>query len=138
VAGGAAVGRGQRVAAFGYPGGEAVGVGLKLTTGVISGVPERGTGQMLLLDVKVNPGNSGGPLCDPAGNVVGVVTAKSVGGFGVDSYGMAVPARDVEEFLKKHVKGYRSGAVHDRALPWNEVDRLVSPSVVMILNAKRR
>ena len=55
---------------------------------------------MLLLDLKINPGNSGGPLCDAAGNVVGMVTAESIGGNTVESYGLALPAPDLDAFLQ--------------------------------------
>jgi S1-C subfamily serine protease len=132
-----AMARGERVAAFGYPLGDAVGSGLKLTTGVISAVPEKGTGEMLLLDVKVNPGNSGGPLCDAAGNVVGMITAKSASGRGVDSYGMAVPASELDDFLKKNLKGLKRLPAGKQALEWDEVDRRVSASVIMVLSGGR-
>ena len=130
--------RGEKVAALGYPLGEAFGTGLKLTTGVISAIPERGTGQMLVLDVKVNPGNSGGPLCDTAGNIVGMVTAKSRGGIGLESYGMAIPGQDLAKFLQQHLKTYQSAAPAEKLLEWDEVDRQVSPSVLMIYTAPRR
>src|SRR5207237_6155773 len=92
------VSRGEKVAAFGYPLGDKVGAGLKLTTGVVSGLPEKGNNNMLVLDAKVNPGNSGGPLCDAFGNVVGVVTAKSFSTRTVESYGMALPGSDLDAF----------------------------------------
>ncbi|MCA9174999.1 MAG: trypsin-like peptidase domain-containing protein, partial [Planctomycetales bacterium] len=96
-------GRGARVAAFGYPLGDAIGGGLKLTTGVISGLPNDETEQMLLLDMRVNPGNSGGPLCNASGSVVGVVTARTMSDTDVDSYGMAIPAPAVETFLRRYI-----------------------------------
>ena len=86
-------GRGAQVAAFGFPLGDAVGSSLKLTTGVISGLPNARTEQMLLLDMRINPGNSGGPLCNPRGEVVGVVTARTLADAEVDAYGMAISRR---------------------------------------------
>lgn len=129
------VNRGQKVAVLGFPLGDSVGSGLKLTTGVVSGTPEQGTKNMLLLDAKVNPGNSGGPLCDAAGNVVGMVTAKSFTGRNIDSYGMALPAAELEDFLRKHLNDYAATAARDKPMEWDEVDRLVSPSVLMVLKA---
>jgi S1-C subfamily serine protease len=127
------INRGDKVAAFGYPLGEVFGSGLKLTTGVISALPEQGNENMLLLDVKVNPGNSGGPLCDTSGNVVGMIAAKSRGGGFIESYGMALPAKDLDQFVRKHVKGYKLGLLGTRTLQWDAVDRLVSGSVFMIV-----
>ena len=129
--------RGARVAVFGYPLGTAVGAGLKLTTGVVSALPETGTEGMLVLDCTVNPGNSGGPLCDTRGSVVGVVTAKSAAGFSVESYGMAVPGSAVVQFLSQNLPNYVSGSEPtDSPLEWDAVDRKVSPSVVMIVSLR--
>jgi len=125
--------RGAAVGAFGFPLGESVGSGIKLTTGVVSATAEQTVHGMLLLDCRVNPGNSGGPLCDTRGNVVGVVTAKSLSGFGLDSYGMAIPARTVRDFLGEHLPRFETRAAGNVRREWDEIDRLVSPSVVMIL-----
>ena len=89
---------------------------------------------MLLLDCRVNPGNSGGPLCDTRGQVVGIVTAKSISDAKVDSYGMAVPAAEVVKFLAAHVPDYvAADSSSDATQEWDAVDRKVSPSVVMIV-----
>lgn len=129
--------RGARVAAFGYPLGDILGRELKLTTGVISSLPEISSGNMLLLDCRVNPGNSGGPLCNSRGEVVGMVTAKSTTDYGLDSYGMAIPADTLDRFLRSHCPGYgitNSPPLSDASnSDWDVVDRLVSPCVVMVL-----
>jgi S1-C subfamily serine protease len=132
-----ALARGASVAAFGYPLGDAVGLGLKLTTGVVSALPEANTQGMLLLDCRVNPGNSGGPLCNKRGHVVGVVTAKSLIGQSIDSYGMAVPTSEVLQFLARALPDFRPAPPPETPmLEWDEVDRLVSPSVVMVLKLR--
>ena len=127
---------GRRVAAFGYPLGDAVGATIKLTTGTVSAVGDEGTEGMCVLDVRVNPGNSGGPLCDVRGHVVGMVTAKSRGGYGVDSYGMAIPITPLREFLTQNLPSKAKGLFLNskgRTMEWVDVDRLVSPSVLMII-----
>ena len=132
-----AIGRGFNVAAFGYPLGDAHGSDLKLTQGIISGTPNRSNENMYLLDCRVNPGNSGGPLVNPHGEVVGMVTAKSVGGDGVDSYGMAIPSKELIEFMKKNVPQYAPSNPSTAAtLPWEQIDPVVSPSVMMILKVQ--
>lgn len=75
--GGAQVG--DAVFAFGHP----LGLTQSLTAGVVSGldraVPLREGGPelqgLIQFDAAVNPGNSGGPLLNKAGQVIGIVTA---------------------------------------------------------------
>jgi S1-C subfamily serine protease/phage FluMu protein Com len=134
----AEVRRGASVAAFGYPLGDDFGAGLKLTTGVVSGLPAQSDEKMMLLDCRINPGNSGGPLCDTRGSVIGMVTAKSVGGIGVDSYGMALPAEDLFDFVKQNVPGFQPPpAAGQDVLGWDEVDQRVSPSVLTVFKYER-
>jgi S1-C subfamily serine protease len=129
--------RGTEVAAFGYPLGGLVGYGVKLTTGVVSNLPEPETGGMLVLDCRVNPGNSGGPLCNAQGMVVGMVTAKSPGGGRVDSYGMAIPADTLRQFLSEHVvlspTVGRSTTSKMGGQRWAEIDHIVSPAVLPVV-----
>lgn len=141
VAGDRTLDRGEQVAAFGFPLGDQYGAGLKLTTGDIAGLPEPGNENMLLLTTKVNPGNSGGPLCDSFGNVVGMVSAKSTRNDvfrAVESYGMAIPAADLQAFIAKHIKGYKHPAASAQKKPWNEVDHMVSGSVFMVLKPESK
>lgn len=79
---------GERVTAMGYPLPDALSRDLRVTEGVISaefGV-ERDVKQYQI-SVPVEPGNSGGPLIDESGSVVGVVAAK---------LGSASPYKDVD------------------------------------------
>jgi S1-C subfamily serine protease len=130
--------RGKEVAAFGYPQGDDLGQDLKFTKGSISALPNASLDNMILLDLRVNPGNSGGPLCDIQGNVVGMITAKT-GGYNLDSYGMAIPAEELDKFLSatlaegvqrataKSTKGDGS---------WANVDEAISPAVLMIVKVR--
>lgn len=64
---------------------------------------------LIQLDVAVNPGNSGGGLFDMAGNLIGIVNAKSTGDT-VDGLGYAIPCSTVikvcDDLLKqKYVSG---------------------------------
>lgn len=134
-----ALGRGAAVSAFGFPLGDVLGGGLKLTTGVISALPNKESEEMYLLNCEVNPGNSGGPLCDMHGQVVGIVSAKSFSSKGVESYGMALPAEVAIAYLKEHLPGYQppAGAAAAKLDGWDKVDQLVSPSVLMIIKRMR-
>ena len=65
--------KGQRVYAIGSP----VGLENSVTAGIVSATGRRilPRGDAIQIDVPVNPGNSGGPLLDDAGDLVGVVFA---------------------------------------------------------------
>lgn len=78
---------------FGNP----LGLEWSVTTGIISGVrrlDDEGY-QVLQTDAAANPGNSGGPMVDSAGTVIGVVTFKPMLSEGV---AFAVPINYVKGF----------------------------------------
>lgn len=126
------VNRGMRVATFGFPLGDVAGSGLKLTQGVVSALPEDSEDGMVLLDCRINPGNSGGPLFSRRGQVIGMVTAK-IGGVGVDSYGMALPADFLVDFLTRHLPGFSPVELDGTEREWDEVDSQVSGSILMVV-----
>lgn len=86
---------GQLVLALGHP----LGVANALSLGVVHAVgahPTRLPGdrrRWVQADVRLAPGNSGGPLADARGRVVGVNSMISAG------LALAVPSRAVERFL---------------------------------------
>jgi serine protease Do len=120
--GGAPLELAESVFAIGNPLGT---LGGSVTQGIISGT-ERiinmdGVSMNLLqIDVAVNPGNSGGPLFDYSGALVGIVNAKSVG-TDVEGIGYAIKiddAIDIAESLlstagnpEYEYKGYIEGKV---------------------------
>ncbi len=129
--------QGVDVAAFGFPLGSMLGNNVKLTTGIISSLPDKTNEDRYLLNVTVNPGNSGGPLCDQRGFVVGMVTAKTGRFDGNDTYGLATPTKDLRAFLKKHIPSYApkdKEAAKIQPGKWVDVSKGVAPSVLMILN----
>ena len=68
---------GESVLVAGFPFGDIFSNTIKVTGGLVSAVQGLGgdTGQFQL-DAAVQPGNSGGPIYDAAGNVVGVVVSR--------------------------------------------------------------
>lgn len=87
---------GDPVSAIGHP----FGLDHSLTRGVISATKRRERGrEFLQTDAVLNPGNSGGPLLDAEGRVVGVntcsVNAESVG------LNLAIPVHSFEEALAR-------------------------------------
>jgi S1-C subfamily serine protease len=86
---------GDDVVAVGFP----FGIGPSVSAGVVSGLKRSfrtNAGDQLTnliqFDAAVNPGSSGGPLLNAAGEVVGIVTAMlDPGGGGFAGIGFAVP-----------------------------------------------
>ena len=63
---------------------------------------------MLQTNAAINRGNSGGPLFDAEGRVVGVVTAKYAGAEGGESaegLGFALPINDVMKLAELWMRG---------------------------------
>jgi serine protease Do len=87
---------GQMVFAFGHPWGQRA----VLTGGVLSAVTSartrRGEMPVLRSDVRLAPGNSGGPLLNAAGEVLGL-NAMIFGG----DQSITIPASVIREFLEK-------------------------------------
>lgn len=71
----ASVTYGSMVSAYGFPLPE-LGTDLIATSGEITGFRTYKYTQIFQLDMQVNPGNSGGPLIDANGKVVGVVFSR--------------------------------------------------------------
>ncbi len=92
---------GERVYAVGNPLGE---LDYTMTTGIISAMDrEIDTGvsdsaiNMFQIDAAVNSGNSGGPVYDAQGRIIGVVTAKysdTYEDMGIEGLGFAIPIND--------------------------------------------
>ena len=57
----------------------------------------------IVTDCKVNPGNSGGPLCSFSGSIAGMVTAKSHISSREDSYGLVIPVDRLRKFLAENL-----------------------------------
>ena len=92
------VAQGEKVYALGFPAASAMGEEVKITEGIISAKSgAQGDISKYQISAAVNPGNSGGPLIDEQGNIVGVIYAKSTI---AESAGYAVKASYLEAFLK--------------------------------------
>ena len=68
-----------------------------MTKGIISALDRKiGKNSYIQLDASVNSGNSGGPLLDSNGKVIGVITLKASDAEGI---GFAIPVSDVFAFI---------------------------------------
>lgn len=84
---------GQPVVVVGSP----LGLEDSVTSGVISALRSTSQGQVLQFDAPVNPGNSGGPIVNAQGQVVGVVNAKLNNAEGIS---LGIPVAVVCDTLK--------------------------------------
>jgi len=98
---------GERVMVAGFPYGEIFSDTIKVTGGMVSAI--RGMGDdsgQFQIDAAVQPGNSGGPIYDENGNIVGVVisrlnklkVAKAIGSL-PENVNFGIKASTVKQFL---------------------------------------
>ncbi len=94
---------GEEVIVLGYPLGKLLGSSIKLTTGDVSslnGLVDDTTNMQITAPVQ--PGNSGGPLLDKAGNIVGVIYSrldKTPTGRSVQNVNLAIKSYIAQMFL---------------------------------------
>lgn len=104
---------GEEVIAIGNPLGS---LGGTVTNGIISALERQvtidGTAMTLLqTNAAVNPGNSGGGLFNMAGELIGIVNAKSSGS-GIEGLGFAIPSNMASQVVEQLINyGYVRGRV---------------------------
>lgn len=98
---------GQPANVVGFPLYDAVSA--SVTRGVVSRLEHPLTGTVVVTDAATNPGNSGGPLVDDCGRVLGVVVRKYVD-VTVEGLGYALAASEVAKRLPELRQGQRSSA----------------------------
>jgi V8-like Glu-specific endopeptidase/tetratricopeptide (TPR) repeat protein len=85
---------GQRIYAIGNPGAGDKMLEKTITQGIVSGVDREFSQQKFYqIDAAVNPGNSGGPVVDHNGKVVGIVTFQFTN---LQALNFAIPLRDID------------------------------------------
>ena len=117
----------QNVTAIGFPLSNLLGNSVKVVQGIVAGFIDNDGVKNIQIDGAVNPGNSGGPLVDQNGNVVGVVNAK-LNGDTISKVGFAIPIRYVREFLAAHDIKFSSGKAM-KSITGVELAKRVSPAV---------
>ena len=91
---------GSEVAALGSPS----GLDFTVTKGVVS-APLRliDSVKYIQIDTPVNPGNSGGPIINKAGRIIGIVTSK-LAGEGLEGLGFAIRSDTVKDNVKVFIQ----------------------------------
>ncbi|AMA60956.1 S1C family serine protease [Bradyrhizobium sp. CCGE-LA001] len=96
---------GDSVVAIGFPYRGLLSSDFTVTTGIVSSLSGmRNDSRFLQISAPVQPGNSGGPLFDTTGQIVGVVTAK------LDNLRIAVATGNIPENINFAIK---TGALRD-------------------------
>jgi serine protease Do len=101
---------GDAAVAIGNPLGE---LGGTVTEGIISSLSREidldgHTMDLLQTDAAINPGNSGGGLFNAAGNLIGIVVAKSSGS-NLEGLGFAIPIDHVRALIEGYIATGRAG-----------------------------
>ncbi|WP_198375459.1 S1C family serine protease, partial [Neoroseomonas rubea] len=136
----AGVDLGETVLVFGFPYGQALGTGLNVTNGIVTGLAgPGGDTSRFQMNAAVQPGNSGGPAVDDAGLLLGVAVGRlndiavlRATGSLPQGVNFAIRAAEVEGFLAEHgvrpARGAGAGGTGARA-----VSASVGPAVFQIL-----
>ena len=92
---------GEEVFVLGYPLTSTMGDEIKLTTGVISSKTGfQGDVSLYQISAPIQPGNSGGPLFDNRGNLIGVVNAKHKG---AENVGYAIKTSYLNNLIESSI-----------------------------------
>lgn len=128
----------QDIIAAGFPFGESISSTIKVTKGVVSSLSGLGdnSGQ-IQIDAALQPGNSGGPIIDENGNVVGVAVAKldlekSIESFGVvpENVNFGIKLSSLKTFLEDNDVNFVTG--YQRPIKNSALGKLASEATVLL------
>jgi serine protease Do len=115
---------GEEVSTIGYPLSRILGNSARMTRGLLSATAGlRDDDQQVQVSAEIQPGNSGGPLLDRNGNVIGVINktinpsavARATGGALPQNINFAIKAVPVLDFVKAADAGAFAALAFDRS-----------------------
>jgi S1-C subfamily serine protease len=132
--------RGEGVVTYGFPLAGLLSSGPTLTTGEVSALAGLADNQRhLQISAPVQPGNSGGPLLDMRGQVIGVVVSKLNAGQIARQTGdipqnvnFAVKHTEALEFLREQNVAVTQGAASDTPRAADAVGEVAHPSTLFL------
>jgi hypothetical protein len=110
---------GEEIVAIGFPLSGVLSQEPIVTTGIVSALAGiRGDPTQLQISAPVQPGNSGGPVFDMNGNLVGIVVAgigtlkaaRAIGGAVPQNVNFAVNVAEAQKFLNRHKVAWQKRA----------------------------
>jgi S1-C subfamily serine protease len=104
---------GERAIAIGNP----LGLEHTLTDGIVSARRIYEGRQWIQMSVPISPGNSGGPLFDMHGKVIGITTAR-VGSIFAQNLNLAVPVNALKQLIKPEYPGRRKLGKGSKSSTW--------------------
>ena len=111
----------QEIVVAGFPFGESYSSSLKFTQGIISSLTGIGNNYSeIQIDAALQPGNSGGPIIDEYGNIVGVAVAKLDAKYTLDNFGV-IPENTNFGIKASAVKNLLEGNQVPLKTPTNEL-----------------
>jgi S1-C subfamily serine protease len=128
-------GPGAECSALGYPVANVMNYAMQVTSGTVSSVSSTEP-YHVTLTAKITHGNSGGPLVDKRGNVIGIVSAGLTAY--TETYGKALSAGQVRKFIDK-VKDKMTdaamapGSASAAAMSTEEIYKKDSPAVLCVI-----
>jgi hypothetical protein len=130
---------GEEIVVIGYPLRGLLSSPPTITTGIVSSLAGiRDDRTEMQISAPVQPGNSGGPVLDRAGNVVGVVQSKldaiktaEITGDIPENVNFAVHSAIVTSFLDSYSLGYDFG-LFEKEKPVSEIATIALPAIVVI------
>jgi S1-C subfamily serine protease len=125
----------EEVRVVGYPLSDVLGSNVKITQGSVAGILAKRRTKTFQIDAMVNPGNSGGPLLDGRGAVIGVINAQLVGRQ-IFKVGFAVPVNYAKAMLTERHIAFQTAAGGGK-LDGPALAKRVVPSVAFVTVVSR-
>jgi len=123
---------GEEIAAFGYPLQGLLSAGGNFTVGNVSALAGlKNDSGRIQISAPIQPGNSGGPVVDQSGNVIGVVVSK-LADFTQQNVNFAIKVNVLTEFLDSHGVPYSTGASDNPLHGFELAERAQSISVLIL------
>lgn len=124
---------GASITVLGFPLTSVLGTDLKATTGIVSSLSGvRGERRNMQISAAVQPGNSGGPVLDDQGAIVGIVVAKLARRFTAENVNFAIRAPVLRSFLEINSIDI-AVAKPIRTISVAEIIKKTAPSTLLLL-----